>query len=452
MPSSIPPSLPPKPPQPSPGQDNSWGSSIWKRVKEVVAPIFENIHRYRAPEMTGSELISFIQALGYKSSEGGICCGLALMAIQAILCNDFDTYEFRLQRIATLIDKYKEMSGNQDFLELVKKDASILKKDYDLVAFFDGIELYQNSGLYSHLFENPLSDIKYKDFLNTVVPITSPGILQAKGGIDIAEQFIRIYDTKDLKLHLKKLKNLFKESASCPIALSGNGHVIVVTYDVKKSSWTVIDHGHITKSLSSDKLASYVYRALTPSSKLGKKTNLCAITTMLFTTKDQSQSLQKILESHSPDLLDIPQFSKEKLAFASRDEFCRDVISYNDLTMFKAMLEQGVLFSASDKLDKTIISCFWHFFVEVVLKDKNPAFTSLIVDTMGIAFVEKKDSNGDSFLLAAIKDNNIPIVEVLLKAGANLNQRDLSGKTPLQIALNNNFVELAALLAPPPQL
>ncbi len=67
-------------------------------------------------------------------------------------------------------------------------------------------------------------------------------------------------------------------------------------------------------------------------------------------------------------------------------------------------------------------------------------------------FLHMKDKDGNTCLLEAVRTNNIPIVKRLIAAGVNLNQHDPSGKTPLKIALDNNLLELAKLLAPRPKL
>ncbi len=408
---------------------------------------------YRAKD----QLLVFIQALGYKNDLEGLCYGFAMMAVQAILCDDFDTFAFRLDKIAILINKYKQMVSEADFQELVKKDASALKKDSDLVAFLDGVALYQEANKYPDLFENskPRTQMKWAEITE---PLLRPSQLELRGGSNSVERFVRIYTVDELALHLKKLKNLFQKDLSCAITLAGGDHILTIAYDLKESSWVIINDAVIIKwpNEVEDLLAEHIHDRLTPDKDsdedLDAKTNLCAITTTLFTTKDQSPSLRNILERDCPDLLDIPKLSEEKCAFARDSFFFANIIRNEDFPMLKAALEQGIIFSASDRLGEKITSQYWDTIAKTYLKDRNPAFASLIIDTMGIAFVDKKDRREDTFLLAAVQNNDIPIVKLLLAAGANLNQTNSDGKTPLDIALDNNFLELAKLLAARPKL
>ena len=387
------------------------------------------------------DLISFIQALGYTSNRIGICCGLGLMAIQALLCDDFATYESRLNKITVLIQKYKQMSDKGNFLELVKKDALSIQKDSDLVAFFDGIEICQKARDYPHLFEDPLCEAIHTNFLNSVIPLIGPVQLKEKGGVDMLEHFVRIYDTKELALHLKQLEPLGQAGIPCAIGLNGRDHALVIAYDMQDSSWVLIEHGRIYRLLNEDALAQRIHHSLIPGFNPRRKADLCAITTSICTTKDQSASLQKVLDRDCSGLLNIPALSDEKKQFAGDLLFLLEVIHNDDLAMFKAALEQGAVF------DTTLPPNFWNMLM-AVLQNANPAFPTFIIEKLGRSLIDKQDGAGNTFLLAATEANNIPLVQLLLKAGANLNQKNSDGETPLEIALDNNFLELGKLLGP----
>ncbi|MDR3477762.1 MAG: hypothetical protein P4M14_07010 [Gammaproteobacteria bacterium] len=59
------------------------------------------------PLNESSPSIRFMKFLGYKSNSGGICFGIANMAMQAILVDEFSIFNKRLQKIeraGTLIE------------------------------------------------------------------------------------------------------------------------------------------------------------------------------------------------------------------------------------------------------------------------------------------------------------------------------------------------------------
>ncbi len=462
MSSNIPPHLPPKFPQSSPRPDDSGSSSIWQRVRNAVTSIFQDSTKKEplSPNMGAEiepldmEAWNYLrEALGHSGKRTDLRVGLALIAIRDILSNNFGTYESTLKQLSILIHEVKPHARKDIFLEKLSKKA--------FIHFFDDLELYQKSGMSLDLSKALLKDMLHHFASN--LEYDSP-VLQAQGGIDIPATFLRIYDIKELELHFKILKNLFKKEIPCAITLStpygpynqpyGEYGELVITYDLKTSSWTVIDHGHITKSLSENSLAHYVHGAISFFNKFRYKPqgheSLCTIITNVCTTKDKSASLQKILERDCSDLLATPNLSKQKLVVALENISLLRMIFNDDLPMFQAVLEQGGIPSI-EKLNKIFDSYSWNELV-LILKNKNPAFASLIIKQIRDAFVDKKDKEGNTFLFAAVEANDIPLVKLLLEKGAYPNQRNSNEKTPLDIALDNNFLELAKLLGPRPKL
>jgi hypothetical protein len=61
-------------------------------------------------------------------------------------------------------------------------------------------------------------------------------------------------------------------------------------------------------------------------------------------------------------------------------------------------------------------------------------------------FLDQKDSNGETPLLIAVRNNNLQIVDLLLKHNANANVVGFDGLTPLEIASNIGSVSICELL------
>ena len=60
--------------------------------------------------------------------------------------------------------------------------------------------------------------------------------------------------------------------------------------------------------------------------------------------------------------------------------------------------------------------------------------------------IDAKDNCGETPLYCAARDNEVEMVELLLKHGADVNVKQNSGHTPLRVAIRNNAVEAADLL------
>ena len=60
--------------------------------------------------------------------------------------------------------------------------------------------------------------------------------------------------------------------------------------------------------------------------------------------------------------------------------------------------------------------------------------------------IDEKNNRGETPLYCAARDNEVEMVELLLKHGADVNAKQNSGLTPLRVAMRNNAVEAADLL------
>lgn len=60
--------------------------------------------------------------------------------------------------------------------------------------------------------------------------------------------------------------------------------------------------------------------------------------------------------------------------------------------------------------------------------------------------IHRQNKDGSSLLMRACRENNLPLVNVLIKAGADLNVATLSNITPLFCAIFNGFTDVAIAL------
>lgn len=109
--------------------------------------LLENCHGY---------ICSAMKALGYQIEAGGVCNGIALMIIQAYLINDLTAFN---KRLINIHDKWKRvkaikksvgktnLANNRDYQKLIVELQSV-----DILAFFDGITLYQDPDDYPDIF------------------------------------------------------------------------------------------------------------------------------------------------------------------------------------------------------------------------------------------------------------------------------------------------------------
>jgi hypothetical protein len=408
------------------------------QAAQYVSPEICSINGPQKLSVSRSELINFIQSLGYKSDKEGICFGLGMMAIQAILCDDLQTYAYRLNRIAILINLSKQPESDRNLmLSLDEKNELILavENDVDLHAFLNGVDLHHNSADYPHLLSDSYDALGHKPLekhLARIAPIIAPCQLQEEGGIAIAKDFTRIYDNTDtFELFLNQLENLFQEDEPSAIGLFTYNHMLAISYNGKsingKSTWIIIDHGWVCIYYK-ETLAKYIYAVTAPNYN---QTPCRPIRIVIFSNASDIQPLRAILNYRYPNLLDIPPLSEAQLKLVN-DPLYQLLMLDNevDLGMFQSALQQGMVLAVQNK----DFSVFWKCFI----RDSHIRaidFVRIIIETVGIACLEQTDLSGQTCLLAAVEANKIPFVKLLLKAGAKHDHQDQNGKTPLEIAL-----------------
>ncbi|MGD0465125.1 MAG: hypothetical protein ABSA84_00265 [Gammaproteobacteria bacterium] len=84
-------------------------------------------------------LINCMENCGYKNVSTGICLGLAYMSIHAMLIGELGVFINRLKLI-------NHLYHNENY-------ALTIEQITDVLAFFDGIQLYQNPKIHSDLFK-----------------------------------------------------------------------------------------------------------------------------------------------------------------------------------------------------------------------------------------------------------------------------------------------------------
>jgi len=70
----------------------------------------------------------------------------------------------------------------------------------------------------------------------------------------------------------------------------------------------------------------------------------------------------------------------------------------------------------------------------------------LLHKEIGKDFVFLKDSLGDTALMVAVKNNNLPMTTFLLQKGSDPNTQNLKHKTAIQLSKENGFVEIAKII------
>ena len=146
-------------------------------IKEMIDLISKALTVLSDRSMTNqSWYIDRMKAAGYTLDDGGHCFGLTHMAMQAFLAEDMQSFNDRL----SVIERTPIEDFENDFANLRNKDDAkkTTKTIINMLAFFDGIALYQSTGNYKHLFEEP--DKIISQDAHSTIKITLPVTLDSK--------------------------------------------------------------------------------------------------------------------------------------------------------------------------------------------------------------------------------------------------------------------------------
>lgn len=448
----------------------------------------------RVVTISQSELIPTLVALGYKTNPAGLCFGVVYMGIQAILSGDIRSFDQRLEKIALLI-------STQELLEIDK---------VDLLAFFDGIELYSQACRYPHLFEDEVRPYIQNDpnLIKALFPLVVSNRLKKKGGIFQVAHFSGLYTKNELEKYFQSLKETCIEENTPSFALqfSNAGHSIVVGYDPIEKNWIFINASKLSSIKYKDLnlLAEMVLTAF-----LDKELEVCswesslvALSSTLFVSTGESSLIQPQVTSwqNSLKFCEIHELSAAKaqlsdslgytwLALAAQSGDLEavnnliangaeiDVIEPNGYTALELAAQNGhvkivqVLLKAGSDLNinhKALVLASQNNHLEIVLAllDAGVAVDHKIAEGPSAlmqaalcghlqvirvllgkqADVNREAVDGATALMLAAQEGHLEAVQALLKAGADVSKVTTSGYTAYRLALENGQMQVIAVL------
>ena len=385
------------------------------------------------PPISHKQLIDIAKGLGYTSDPSGVCHGVALMGAQAILLNDTESFNTRLRKLFILMKQHKE---NPTSL------FDAIRKDFDILPLFEGIELYQQGVKYPHLFDKDKKSLMQfsPNFISHISELVMPDALRDKGGISIVERTTGIYDLEEMTQYFRSLTDNISFEEPLILLLSSPQHGLSVQYNTQTQRWNYIDANYLeTRTIRTDDLAKALFKSFeTP-------TNSQIIMKAAFLVvgnEANSPSLQRSLNSweSSQDFKEIQQATPKKIAFITpgiATSWLSVALGNNDVKTVEALIKAGV--DVNQKLPKNICTPLTY------------AVTMGQVEMVQMLIGMKADVNAPiiqntSALHLAAQDGNEVILKALLDAGASIDPTDDNGETPLYFALKHKKENIAKIL------
>lgn len=194
--------------------------------------------------------------------------------------------------------------------ELVNLQEVLTDPEEDFLAFFEGVEVHQQPGKHSPLFEKG-GPLKQNTMLTA--PVTLSKKLSESGGIRrVGDRFVGSYNIDELMQYFITLKAQLN-GVDKPIALIfGSGdHAITVGYDPSLKQWLFVNSGCKPERIPKDNLEEVATKVLHAFSK-GTE---CAFTTNIYCNAANEDELTQRITAWkaNPEFIKIHTIDKEKI-------------------------------------------------------------------------------------------------------------------------------------------
>jgi hypothetical protein len=188
------------------------------------------------------ELVNKIKGLGYQLDDG-MCTGIAYVGLMTLLegrpgiFNDILLNIINLMPAEIAILKAKRNGSNK---------TPYSEKERNIVAFFDGVEMFHIPDKYKHILGNKDEIITQNQRRALEFLITNK--LKAEGGVNAAENFVDVYTLPKLINYFSTLReSIHATKYTHPFALiiESSNHTLCINYDFKNECWFMIDAGNL---------------------------------------------------------------------------------------------------------------------------------------------------------------------------------------------------------------
>lgn len=413
-------------------------------------------------------LIQLAEAFGHPHPEG-ICNSISIRWLEASLCGEEHIFNARMQYLKNFYNKVisEELSISEFISALKSKKNSLSSADqlnWDMLAFFDSLELYQNPYIHSELFNKNIS----QDKPHLISPFASSESILMQGGLARILNDSGLYTETELTNYLNKIFLCFIKHLSqgdvIGIILKNYNHTLTLTYKAGEG-WTLLNINDYPAKKFSIKNTDLLAKEIISGFKtLGVDTvdyTACNASVFVTNNYNKKNELTKSFIEFQKNKIFTPEIANRKITQDLNLGIAYLAVLLNDVNTLARIAKYVELNNTSN--GNTLVSiAAAHNFPEILavlgahganmnVYDANsftPLHTAILLGYENIvnillkygADLHQTDSKGRNLLFTAIASQP-SFISLLLEKGINPNQEDNNKTTALSWAVYNNSQE-----------
>lgn len=351
------------------------------------------------------DIINLVNSLGYDTDDGGMCNGITMMAVQAFTVGRVKEFNARLKflkrhNISRRLKRYQrkvtKASQSGKLPQLVSRNQKLI----DVVAFCDGVNLYQDPDNNDSLFGRCVTQSNRDSIANLV----DSSELKALGGLEKINSWLGVYDDNELKQYVSELNRIAKKvRCSFTLIMYSSDHTMAMCYDAPSEKWFVINANALPiQQLKLRKIPEWIQKGF------DEPTKTIMFETSVYVAGNQLKRIAQFNErvKSSRSMTELHRITEKRAKYSD----------YNDTSLVHLAAEHG----------------------HAALIDE--------LHQVG-ADLNALDNDARTPAWLAAQFGHVAVIEALIWAGAKLNLSHKYGATPAFNATIYEHVNILRLLA-----
>lgn len=440
---------------------------LWKRVSRAVFGSHTKKSSFK--HLEHEDLIKLLQ-VRYKGnvSEGGTCHGFAVMAARAFVTGNIDKFYLRLEVLVLLLEK-----NNYDYEKVISELET--NKNWDLLAFLEGIHLGQEGHEYPELFSTTPPSQASLDFIPSILSITGmenpPEVGIFSTAIYDKKSLITMFTALEQQLETPPPITTFALVISAIDHKDSSGHAITIGYDHPSKRWYGMDiNRKITYADTPSAIASFVTKHLwidqdtTLSIKSvydPKNKERIENSRALFKVENKGDTIHLLHHAEAAGDKDTVSSIQDSIMKDAREDFSKKILkdnplSYailtNNIELFNRYLLEKDLINKVDStshltplhwaisennhemIDRLIehgATVNFSLFYDAILQNNYPLVSRML--EIDPSLIHQKRGNFDSPLYGAASSGNLEMMQLLIQKGANINLGSMINQSDFEV-------------------